>query len=321
MALTRSHRSSGFTLIELLVVIAIIGVLIGLLLPAVQKVREAANRMTCLNNCKQIGLAVHNFHDTYGFLSPIGADSPYLPGGVPAVTPRVRHGYFQFLLPYVEQGNLAKDYRWDKDFRDPLNRTVVSTQLKVVQCPSAPANRVDRFDENDGAVRWTGVTTACGDYAPARDIHDSLITLGLVDNYPVEARAAAMAPQNSTNRISDLTDGSSNTILIAECAGRPQQWRNGQMIGNGTAPNRNSGGGWADRGAEFGYRGFNTVTNQRGGPCPMNCDNNGGIYAFHSGGANMVLGDGSGRFISATVSVRIVARLVTRAAGDIPGDF
>jgi len=320
MSVPRRNHSTGFTLIELLVVIAIIAVLIGLLLPAIQKVREAAARTTCLNNCKQLGLAVHNFHDARGFLTPIGADSPYVPGGVPAVTPRVRHGWITFLLPYIEQSSLAAAYRWDKDFRDPLNRAVVSIQLKIVQCPSAPANRVDTFDETDGAVTYTGITTACSDYAPARDVNDSLITLGLVDDYPPEARAAAMAPANSTNRMTDITDGTSNTLLAAECAGRPQQWRNGAQLA-GSPPARNSGGGWADRGAEFGYRGFNTVTNQRGGPCPMNCDNNGGIYSFHSGGANLVMADGSGRFVSASVTVRVMARFVTKAAGDIPGDF
>src|SRR5262245_4661318 len=150
MSVPRRHRSTGFTLIELLVVIAIIAVLIGLLLPAIQKVREAAARTTCLNNCKQLGLAVHNFHDARGFLTPIGADSPYPPGGVPAVNPRVRHGWIPFLLPYIEQSSLAAAYRWDKDFRDPLNRTVVSTQIKIVQCPSAEPNRVDTFNETDG---------------------------------------------------------------------------------------------------------------------------------------------------------------------------
>src|SRR5262245_21114790 len=108
------RRRPAFTLIELLVVIAIIAVLIGLLLPAIQKVREAANRSVCLNNMKQIGLGLHNYHDSYGFFPPggIAGDKAVPQLGVP-VGPR--HGWAVFMLPYIEQDSLFKKYRVDLD--------------------------------------------------------------------------------------------------------------------------------------------------------------------------------------------------------------
>src|SRR3954469_10165931 len=127
----RSRR--GFTLIELLVVIAIIAILIGLLVPAVQKVREAANRSTCQNNLKQMGVALHNFHGTRKFFPPGGVSTAIPKLGIPS---GVTHGWSVFLLPQLEQDNLYKQYHFDVSWNAAANGPIIGTPLSVFLCPS-----------------------------------------------------------------------------------------------------------------------------------------------------------------------------------------
>src|SRR5262249_43161702 len=218
------YRRGAFTLVELLVVIALIAVLIGLRLPAVQKVREAANRMACSNKLEQIGLALHQHHDTYGTFPPGRVDAPFtvpqgqiIQGG---------HGFFPFLLPYLEQEALARIYRWDRRAQGPENQPVAPTQLKVLQCPSAEPGRWGTAGEDPTNYGWGG-KGACGDYGAVREIDTSLVALGLVDR---AADYRGVLTKNYLTRIADITDGASHTLLVTEYAGRPQLWRAGRPV-------------------------------------------------------------------------------------------
>jgi len=310
-------RRRGFTLIELLVVIAIIAILIGLLVPAVQKVREAANRMACANNLKNLGLAAHNYHGDHNKFPP-GAVGPLAPS-FPQYLQLKHHGLGTYLLPYLEQDALFRQYRWDVSWFDPPNQPAVNTQLRVWQCPSAESNRIA-----DGRLPTIAPppeapfngTAACGDYAGMGVVDAGLVRAGVIDppGGPRDERGhyEGVFPINRTTRLADILDGTSHTILMAECAGRPQLWQGRKPVLNVWL----TGGPWASRNLLWG-RGATQDGTAFYGECAINCTNDREVYSFHSAGANAVFADGSVHFLQAGMSIRVVAALITRAGGEV----
>jgi len=301
-----SRRRSAFTLIELLVVIAIIAVLIALLLPAVQKVREAANRTTCANNLKQAGLAALNFENTYQRFPPAvvnGSQTFWLGNAAPGTA----HGHSAYLLPFLEQQNLAAQYRWDVSWSHPSNEAARMVQLKVLQCPSAEPDRLGR------AASETTPLGACTDYAATLRVTQVLVRLGLAD---AQGDNQGVLSHNRMVRQAEITDGLSNTTLITERAGRPKHWQAGRHVPGLSG----TGGAWAAA-AFIGLQGAQWDGSSRGGPCAINCINDMEVYSFHPGGANAVFADGSVRFLRAGMNIRFLAALITRDGGEVvPAD-
>jgi prepilin-type N-terminal cleavage/methylation domain-containing protein/prepilin-type processing-associated H-X9-DG protein len=300
-----AHRR-GFTLIELLVVIAIIAILISLLVPAVQKVRESAARLQCQNNLKQIGLAALNYESVNKGLPPrCSVVVPYRGWGV-------------YLLPYIEQGTVANIYRMDLNFYDPPNGPAVAVPLAIYSCPSAPAGRMDNLVDVNGSP--TGTIGAEGDYFAPNCVDAFWWPPAQYALASDEVEAPAMT-HNVPRSLALITDGTSNTLLVSELAGRPNQWILGALQPT------NAGlrfpawwGPWASYNSCI-YKAWSDDGQTPGGFCTINCNNSWGIYSFHTGGANAVFVDGSVHFLAVGLSRDVFAGLVTRAGGEvIPGD-
>jgi prepilin-type N-terminal cleavage/methylation domain-containing protein/prepilin-type processing-associated H-X9-DG protein len=321
----------GFTLIELLVVIAIIAILIGLLLPAVQKVREAAARMSCTNNLKQLGLAYHNYHGTFGVLPPSAYYdlTPAATGGLP-----IAHGWGVFLLSYMEQDNIAKQYNMSLPFVNAANQPAIQNTIKIMICPSAPHASTTYTD----STSWLGVsypfTASVADYAPLSGINGGgaalLNSLGATPPYTtadsiagaiyptIKGPAAILSlakltPLDGSRRLTAIGDGTSNTLILAEDAGRPAQYLVGKMV----SATGFSGAGWADPNAEYGLDGTNPATGSGSGTCPINCSNDNEVYAFHTGGANILMCDGSVRFVSSSINIVVFGAMITANGGEV----
>jgi hypothetical protein len=216
-----------------------------------------------VNNLKQAGLAVHQFESNHGRFPPGAVHGPLAEAGIDTDT---LHGCWSFLLPYLEQEALFGAYRWDVDFFDLANQPTVATPLKILQCRSAEANRLVGMEHPDGAF-VSGGQGACIDYGPVQGVGPGLALLGLID--PVGDYRGAL-PMNEMCRVSAITDGTSNTLLIAKDAGRPQRWQTGHLV-----PGVFSfGGPWASSANPVEIRGASTDGATVPDPCAINCTNN-----------------------------------------------
>jgi prepilin-type N-terminal cleavage/methylation domain-containing protein/prepilin-type processing-associated H-X9-DG protein len=327
-----TRQRKAFTLIELLVVIAIIGVLVALLVPAVQKVREAANRTQCANNLKQIGLGLHNYHDAKKFF----------PGNHrPKALVAARERWFTKLLPFLEQDVLYKNYDETKNWDDPANLPFTSVPLSVAICPSTPnPSRLD-FDEASG---FTNLDVAVTDYASIYGLHPAFLAANSITQPNPLGAMTKIDGQHLS--VSDFTDGTSNTFFAVESAGRPFVYQNGVVLNSNVFVDQVNGGGWCRPASDIWIIGFadkagtipggSYVINASNGldifatypitvpaGAPLGTDGSGQMYGFHTGGANALFADGSVHFIDTDITLATFAALVTRGGGDIvlPGGF
>lgn len=267
--------------------------------------REAASRLKCQNNLKQLGLALLNFHDTCGKFPPAGAQGPLPEAGITEAN--VYHGWAAFILPYIEEKPLYDQYRWDQWSASPINQPVVAHQLRIFQCPSAPEQ--DRY-MTFGAFQNNG-KGACGDYAATQSVDPVLVAQRLL---APPADCQGVLELNRMTRLTDITDGTSNTILLTEDAGRPWLWRAGKPLTDQTV----LGGPWQGYNNGIILQGSTPDGTARPGPCAINCTNKRQVYSFHPGGANAAFADGHVQFLPISMSLRTLAALVTRAGGEMP---
>ncbi len=335
----------AFTLIELLVVIAIIAILIGLLLPAVQKVREAAARAQCVNNLKQIGLALHNYHDANNAFP-----SGYVDGNTVSTSDASNDvgpgwGWAAFLLPYVEQGVLYNQINFSQPIGTGGNAAASQTVVKIYQCPSDP------YQQPWTIYNWGSfptVTVAHANYAGCNGWVECFVNAG--GNYlpgsdggkseDGNVGATGMAGdglfyRNSKNTANSVTDGLSNTIVVGErCAAHsPVTWTGAVTLGQcpafmcttpWTPPNtvpgqaQDTGNGTAYDNADYGEALCLAHCNANHLPCSDNPFFDPDTYwSMHAGsGANFLFGDGSVHFLTSSMDPYTYQHLGTIAAGD-----
>ena len=302
----------GMTLVELLVVIAIIGLLVALLLPAVQASREASRRTKCSNNLRQLGLGLVQFHDTYAVLPPSGWTQ-----ASPANPSETFVGWRALILPYLEQSSAYVRYDRSVHWWERTNLDLATQPMSVYQCPSAPQRAEVR---SAIAKPPRPALTFPGSLAPAD--YEAIMGVQPVVDPVLYASAftnrSAMF-RNSAIHFSAILDGTSNTLLVVECSSRPLVYRRRALQANEF---NDQGQGWIDSEGPFSLDGSSADGSMQGvspttTPVALNATNLNEPFAFHSGGANCLFADGHVSFIRESVSLLAVAALCTRQGGEV----
>ncbi|MCI0357000.1 MAG: DUF1559 domain-containing protein [Planctomycetaceae bacterium] len=334
------RRTRAFTLVELLVVIAIIGVLVALLLPAVQAARAAAARTKCVNNLRQIGLAVHNFESTFKAMPPGIVNNPGAPLPNPDLEQFVRvgtagtsgadyarHGCLSIILPYLEQANVlasagSSGYNFRLHWDEGTNRVASAIRISTYECPWAFGPHIAM--PNTSAPTFLPATS---DYWPVtRGNNIDVVWRGMSLNFPGPDGCNGVLTSNRQTRMAMITDGLSNTMLAAESGLRNEGWAKGKKYADSFSPVR---GAWASESNNIvcaGTRGPITpgvvpvgkvmTAADLTGAVTVNGWNQGELYSFHAGVCNILLGDGSVRPLSATISMPALQKLAARADGN-----
>ncbi|MEP3479132.1 MAG: DUF1559 domain-containing protein [Fuerstiella sp.] len=308
----RCPQRAGFTLIELLVTISIIAILLSLLLPAVQSAREAARRIQCGNNLKQMGLALHNFEATYAKFPASGFTK------VTTANPFGSHTSWRAsILPYLEQTAAFNDYRFDQDWWSTDNVVAGQHKMSVYQCPTVPS-------------QTPIITAVAKSPRPAltfpqpvhRSDYDAVMGIRSIIDPPVykdQTTTRSVMFRNSETKFADITDGSSNTIVVIECAARPDVYRARHKI---DALKNDQGNGWLDSESAFSVDGASSDGRLQGlgdtlTAKAMNATNENEIYSFHAGGSQFLFADGHVSFLGENIDLKVLAALITRAGKEV----
>jgi prepilin-type processing-associated H-X9-DG protein len=305
-------RRTGTTLVELLVVLTIIGALVGLLLPAVQAAREAARRLTCQNNMRQMGLAVHQFHDIFKYFPASGwtMRGPGNPSGKFV-------GWQVMLLPLLEQEAILVEYNRSLNWWEGENLRVGSINLPFYRCPSAPTDPSIDYaaPKPPRPAIWPERALASSDYAALMGVR------AIIDptRYTHSEITRAVMHRNSRVRFADILDGTSQSIVVTECTARPLVWRRRARVANAV---NDQGYGWVDSESGFSLDGASPDGTLQGlgpilTPRGINATNENEPFSFHSSGCYFLFADSHVSFLSEETELSVVAALTTRAGGEV----